>query len=83
MASQVHVMKGIPLALPFITMMAPRAARSACGVLRQARATCTRLGAVRATGNHRDGGHAGPMRPQAQYGCSAAPSANGEGQGWA
>ena len=40
-----------------------------CDVLRQARATCTRVGAVRATGSHIDGDHAGSMCPQAQYGC--------------
>ena len=75
--------EGDTLMLPVVTMLAPRVARSACSGAAAGASPTPRRGAVRATGSHIDGDHAGGTRSQAQCGRSVVPAAHWEGHGWA
>ena len=78
--SQVPVTNENPQSLSVDMMRAPRGARSLTVVPRRRKATRTPYRAHTA-GGHIDGDHATPTLCQAEYGCSAAPHANCEGQG--
>ena len=72
---QVPMAKENPQSWPVVAIWVPRGAQCVVAVAQRARARRTR------TGSHIDGDHTAPTRSQTQKKFSAAPCADGEGQG--